>query len=139
MELGLPLIASLAILASSMGVFLELLLELGENAYEVYNRNKGEAFRQFISLIIEKLPLATARGHATALHERSISYRYSFELKKDLENDKIEVIFYEIPEIDLEKCHAKQEMTIRISKDSITRSKKILDRYINSINKTINN
>ena len=59
----------------------ELLLELGENAYEVYNRNKGEAFRQFISLIIEKLPLATARGHATALHERSISYRYSFELK----------------------------------------------------------
>jgi phosphoenolpyruvate carboxylase len=63
----------------------ELLLELGENAYEVYNRNKGEAFRQFISLIIEKLPLATARGHATALHERSISYRYSFELKKDLE------------------------------------------------------
>ncbi len=62
----------------------ELLLELGENAYEVYNRNKGEAFRQFISLIIEKLPLATARGHATALHERSISYRYSFELKKDL-------------------------------------------------------
>ena len=63
----------------------ELLLELGENAYEVYNRNKGEAFRQFISLIIEKLPLATARGHATALYERSISYRYSFELKKDLE------------------------------------------------------
>ncbi|GAA3767798.1 hypothetical protein [Flavobacterium ginsengiterrae] len=32
------------------------------------------------------------------------------ELKTDLENDKIEVIFYEIPEIDLEKCHAKQEM-----------------------------
>jgi phosphoenolpyruvate carboxylase len=63
----------------------ELLLELGENAYEVYNRNKGEAFRQFISLIIEKLPLATARDHATALHERSISYRYSFELKKDIE------------------------------------------------------
>ncbi|WP_264551494.1 hypothetical protein [Flavobacterium sp. N2038] len=60
------------------------------------------------------------------------------ELKKDLENDKIEVIFYEIPEIDFEKCKAKQEMTIRISEDSITQSKKILDIYINSINKTIN-
>lgn len=60
------------------------------------------------------------------------------ELKTDLENDKVEVIFYEIPEIDLEKCHAKQEMTIRISEDSITQSKKILDSYINSINKIIN-
>ena len=62
----------------------ELLLELGEQAYEVYNRNRGEAFRQFISLMIEKLPLATARGHATALQERSTSYRFSDELKKDL-------------------------------------------------------
>jgi phosphoenolpyruvate carboxylase len=62
----------------------ELLLELGEHAYEVYNRNKGEAFRQFLSLMIEKLPLATARGHATALQERNISYRFSIELKKDL-------------------------------------------------------
>lgn len=60
------------------------------------------------------------------------------ELKKDLENDKIEVIFYEIPEIDLENCKAKQEMSIRISEDSITQSKKILDIYINSINKRIN-
>ncbi|MCM0666457.1 MULTISPECIES: hypothetical protein [Flavobacterium] len=60
------------------------------------------------------------------------------ELKKDIENDKIEVIFYEISKIDLEKCKANQEMTIRISEDSITQSKKILDRYINSINKIIN-
>lgn len=60
------------------------------------------------------------------------------ELKKDIENDKIEVIFYDISKIDLEKCKANQEMTIRISEDSITQSKKILDRYINSINKIIN-
>lgn len=60
------------------------------------------------------------------------------KLKTDLENDKIEVIFYEIPEIEFEKCHVKQEMTVRISEDSITQSKKILDRYINSINKMIN-
>lgn len=60
------------------------------------------------------------------------------ELKKDMENDKIEVIFYEISKIDLEKCKANQEMTIRISEDSITQSKKILDRYVNSINKIIN-
>lgn len=46
------------------------------------------------------------------------------ELKKDIENDKIEVIFYEIPKNDLEKCNAKQEMTIRISEDSIMQSKK---------------
>jgi len=72
----------------------ELLLELGEKAYEVYNRNKGEAFRQFISLMIEKLPLATARGHATALQERNISYRFSYELKKDLELLKSSLITY---------------------------------------------
>jgi phosphoenolpyruvate carboxylase len=72
----------------------ELQLEFGEQAFEVYHRNKGEVFRQFISLMIEKLPLAVARDHATALWERSISYRYSMELKQDLELLKSSLIAY---------------------------------------------
>lgn len=83
----------------------ELLLELGEKAHEVYNRNKGEAFRQFISLMIEKLPLATARGHATALQERNISYRFSYELKKDLELLKSALITYGATSISETEIH----------------------------------
>ena len=83
----------------------ELLLELGEKAHEVYNRNKGEAFRQFLSLMIEKLPLATARGHATALQERNISYRFSYELKKDLELLKSALITYGATSISETEIH----------------------------------
>ncbi|MCB9080183.1 MAG: phosphoenolpyruvate carboxylase [Lewinellaceae bacterium] len=59
----------------------ELTPEWGE---EALNRNKGEAFRQLISLIMAKLPVATARGHATSIQEHLGCYQRADELMLDL-------------------------------------------------------
>ncbi len=58
--------------------------ELGPEGQIAFDRNKNEAFRQMINLIITKLPLDIKREHATALHEHPGSYRYAEELKQDL-------------------------------------------------------
>lgn len=55
--------------------------ELGEEAYK---RNRGEAFRQYLGLILAKLPLNTERGHSTNLRENSTDYRLREELLDDL-------------------------------------------------------
>jgi len=62
----------------------QLRLELGERGDDAVSRNQGEAFRQFVNLMIAKLPVDIARGHATSLHEREGSYVYSKELEDDL-------------------------------------------------------
>ncbi|MFY0686321.1 MAG: phosphoenolpyruvate carboxylase [Cyclobacteriaceae bacterium] len=62
----------------------EMVIELGEKGKEALNRNKGEAFRQFIHLMITKLPIDTQRGHATALAEYDGSYVHSSQLINDL-------------------------------------------------------
>ena len=56
-----------------------------KNGHQELERNKGEAFRQFINLIINKLPVDTARGHATKLAEQPGSYRHSWKLIEDLQ------------------------------------------------------
>ena len=58
--------------------------ELGEKGLEAFTRNKGEVFRQFVNLMIYKLPVETARGHATRLTEQTGSYIHSLQLKEDL-------------------------------------------------------
>ena len=63
----------------------EMTEELGERAEEAMERNKGEVFRQFVNLILYKLPVETARGHATRLAEQAGSYVYSSQLKEDLQ------------------------------------------------------
>lgn len=62
----------------------ELQGELGERGDEAANRNQGEAFRQFVNLMITKLPVDIARGHATSLREHEGSYVFSEELHSDL-------------------------------------------------------
>lgn len=57
---------------------------LGEMGEEVYARNRGEGFRQFLSLMIAKLPLDTKRGHATEILEYPGCYKESKELLEDL-------------------------------------------------------
>ena len=42
----------------------EMRTELGSKGEEAYARNRGEAFRQFLSLVLAKLPVDTRRGHA---------------------------------------------------------------------------
>lgn len=59
----------------------ELTSEQGETAIL---RNKGEAFRQFLSLVLNKLPLNTERGHSTTLRENASDYRLREELVDDL-------------------------------------------------------
>jgi len=51
---------------------------------EPMNRNKGEAFRQFLGVLIAKLPLNTERGHSTTLRENPNDYLLREELIEDL-------------------------------------------------------
>ena len=62
----------------------EMVEQLGKRGQEALDRNKGEAYRQFINLMITKLPVDTKRGHATELADLQGSYVRSAELKNDL-------------------------------------------------------
>lgn len=61
-----------------------MLKETGGKGQEAFDRNKGEIFRQFISLMLYKLPVETVRGHATRLLEIEGAYVHSLQLKEDL-------------------------------------------------------
>ena len=63
---------------------MEMLEELDERGEVAVNRNKGEAFRQFVNLMIYKLPVDSMRGHATQLFEHKGCYTYTSELLEDL-------------------------------------------------------
>ncbi|GAB4334263.1 MAG: phosphoenolpyruvate carboxylase [Flammeovirgaceae bacterium] len=64
--------------------FEEMKLEMKEVGEEAINRNKGEVFRQYVNLMLHKLPLEVMRQHATKLHEYPYSYKYSKDLLHDL-------------------------------------------------------
>ncbi len=61
---------------------------------ELLNRNTGEAFRQLLHLMIQKLPVSTARGHATELSEKPWSYIHSAQLIADLRLLQQELLIY---------------------------------------------
>ncbi|MFT6856432.1 MAG: phosphoenolpyruvate carboxylase [Cyclobacteriaceae bacterium] len=63
---------------------LEIKSELGARGEEAFSRNKGEYFRQFVNLLISKLPVDTKRGHATEINEHPGCYFVSKELIADL-------------------------------------------------------
>ncbi len=62
----------------------EMSSDLEYRAEAAILRNKGEAFRQFVNLMMTKLPLDTARGHATQLAEFEGAYIEKDELLEDL-------------------------------------------------------
>ena len=62
----------------------QLKMEVGEKRKEAFNRNKGEAFRQMINLMIAKLPLDIKQGNAAALYDHSGAYIFAQELIDDL-------------------------------------------------------
>ncbi|GAB4402691.1 MAG: phosphoenolpyruvate carboxylase [Bacteroidia bacterium] len=68
--------------------------ELGETGEAAYQRNRREVFRQFINLILAKLPVDVMREHATELLEHPNSYRRSEELLSDLNLLKDELVAY---------------------------------------------
>jgi phosphoenolpyruvate carboxylase len=63
----------------------EMIQDLGDKGTEAFQRNRGEVFRQFINLMIYKLPVETARGHATKLTEQESAYVHSLQLREDLQ------------------------------------------------------
>lgn len=68
--------------------------ELNTKGEVAIERNRGEAFRQFINLMLTKLPLDTARGHATWLADFEGSYANYHILLEDLNLLKIELMRY---------------------------------------------
>lgn len=62
----------------------QLMHKLGDKGREVLLRNRGEAFRQYGSLVMASLPIDTKRGHATELQEFEGAYAFSKELVDDL-------------------------------------------------------
>lgn len=62
----------------------ELKEELGEEGELSYQRNRGEVFRQFVNLCIDKLPLDIKRQHATELKDHPGCYNLASELILDL-------------------------------------------------------
>ncbi len=68
--------------------------ELSNNGRNELLRNKGEAFRQILHLMILKLPVDTERGHATKLAEQPWSYRHSAQLIEDLRLLQNELLAY---------------------------------------------
>ena len=62
----------------------EMVAELGVKGTEYLNRNMGEAFRQFVNLMIGKLPVDMMRGHATQLSNVQGAYVHSSQLIDDL-------------------------------------------------------
>ena len=72
----------------------ELAEELNSRGEQALMRNKGEAFRQIIHMMILKLPVDTERGHATKLAELPGSYQHSRTLVDDLKLLQKELLAY---------------------------------------------
>ena len=68
--------------------------ELNSRGQQALHRNKGEAFRQILNLMITKLPVDTERGHATKLSELPGSYQHSKTLVEDLRLLQEELLVY---------------------------------------------
>ena len=58
--------------------------DLGEVGKQSYHRNRGEVFRQFVNMILAKMPLDTKRGHATELKQFEGAYVEASEMLEDL-------------------------------------------------------
>lgn len=61
--------------------YIELLGERGKLAAE---RNQNEDIRQFLNLIMARLPVDVQRDHATQLNDHTGAYRYASELEADI-------------------------------------------------------
>lgn len=62
----------------------EIIEELGEEGQEAFERNQGEVFRQYVNLLMAKLPIDVKREHATELKDETGRYVFAYELLEDL-------------------------------------------------------
>jgi len=88
----------------------EIKEQMGENGQEAFDRNHGEVFRQFVNMMLEKLPIDVKREHATELIDKPNCYGYSSELLADLELLQQSLIEYGAKAI----AYADVHETIRI-------------------------
>ena len=72
----------------------EMVEQLGDSGNQALQRNKGEAFRQMINLMINKLPVDVKRGHATRLLESKGAYVHSQDLVDDLKRLQEELLTF---------------------------------------------
>jgi phosphoenolpyruvate carboxylase len=72
----------------------EMKEELGDRAVPAYERNRGEVFRQYLNLVLTKLPIEIQRGHATSLKDATGTYRQAQELISDLKILQTALISY---------------------------------------------
>src|SRR6056297_212231 len=80
----------------------ELAAELGP---ELLDRNKGEAFRQYLGLLLAKLPLNTERGHSTTLRDSEKDYRLREELINDIKIMQRALFAYGAKSVATEEVH----------------------------------
>ena len=85
---------------------IEIKSELGQRGEEAFSRNKGEYFRQFVNLLISKLPVDTKRGHATEINEHPGCYLLSEKLISDLKLLQKAMIKYGAKTIAFDDVHA---------------------------------
>ena len=62
----------------------KLLFDMGPDGEVAYQRNKGEVFRQYVNLLMTRLPVDVKRQHATELKDQPWSYVKPGELLSDL-------------------------------------------------------
>ena len=62
----------------------EISHQFGERGEIAVKRNKGEVFRQFVNLLLLKLPIDIERDHVTHINEEKYDYVYASELISDL-------------------------------------------------------
>lgn len=79
--------------------------ELGQEGEEAFLRNQNEVFRQFINLLLHKLPVHVQREHATSLAEKPNAYRNHYELLEDLKILQNALVFYGAKSIAFNEVH----------------------------------
>ncbi len=72
----------------------QMKIELGEAGAAAYNRNRGEAFRQYLNLVVHKLPIEVGDGEKISLSNKDYVYRFPDELLEDLRILKQSLIEY---------------------------------------------
>jgi phosphoenolpyruvate carboxylase len=57
---------------------------LGERGQTAIQRNQSEEWRQFLNLVLARLPVDVQREHATELNDHTGAYRFAHELEADI-------------------------------------------------------
>lgn len=95
---------SIYIMAEELGEVLKrrldiLVEELGTSAKNLSKRNSNEAFKLFILLLIEKIPINLDKNNNYRIKEKGTSYKYSQQLSGDLVLLKNDIIRFGADEL----------------------------------------